>query len=239
VTAVPLTAEDRSDSSPVRPVRVFTLDDHELVRAGLNALLSTADDVVLVGEATTAEEALARIPLADPDVALLDIMLGGGNGIDVCREIRSRHPQVKCVMLTSIADEAALQSAIMAGASGYVLKQVGAAELARAVVLVADGKSLLDPRVTERALERIRSDAKTRDDLSRLTDQERRILELIGEGCTNRQIGEALFLAEKTVKNYVTSILAKLGMQRRTEAAAYSARLAERREAGTRRPTDP
>jgi len=220
VSALPVTEE---------PVRVFTLDDHELVRAGINALLSTTPEVVLIGEATTAEEALARIPMAKPDVALLDIMLGGGNGIDVCREIRSRYPDVKCVMLTSIADDEALQSAILAGASGYMLKQVGAAELARAIVLVAQGKSLLDPRVTERALERIRTDAKCRDDLSRLSEQERRILDLIGEGCTNRQIGEALFLAEKTVKNYVTRILAKLGMQRRTEAAAYSARLEERR----------
>jgi len=220
VSALPVTEE---------PVRVFTLDDHELVRAGINALLSTTPEVVLIGEATTAEEALARIPVAKPDVALLDIMLGGGNGIDVCREIRSRYPDVKCVMLTSIADDEALQSAILAGASGYMLKQVGAAELARAIVLVAQGKSLLDPRVTERALERIRTDAKCRDDLSRLSEQERRILDLIGEGCTNRQIGEALFLAEKTVKNYVTRILAKLGMQRRTEAAAYSARLEERR----------
>jgi two-component system response regulator DevR len=234
VSAQPLSA-DHPDDEPGRPVRVFTLDDHELVRAGINALLSTTDEVVLVGEATTAEEALARIPLAAPDVALLDIMLSGGNGIDVCREIRSRHPEVKCVMLTSIADDAALQSAIMAGASGYVLKQVGAAELSRAIVLVAEGKSLLDPRMTERALERIRSDAKSRDDLSRLSDQERRILELIGEGCTNRQIGEALFLAEKTVKNYVTSILSKLGMQRRTEAAAYSARLSERSAAAAPR----
>ena len=220
MSALPVTEE---------PVRVFTLDDHELVRAGINALLSTTPEVVLIGEATTAEEALARIPVAKPDVALLDIMLGGGNGIDVCREIRSRYPDVKCVMLTSIADDEALQSAILAGASGYMLKQVGAAELARAIVLVAQGKSLLDPRVTERALERIRTDAKCRDDLSRLSEQERRILDLIGEGCTNRQIGEALFLAEKTVKNYVTRILAKLGMQRRTEAAAYSARLEERR----------
>jgi DNA-binding NarL/FixJ family response regulator len=218
-----------------QPVKVFTLDDHELVRAGIRALLSTTPDVVLVGEATTAEEALARIPLAQPDVALLDIMLSGGNGIDVCREIRSRHPEVRCVMLTSIADDEALQSAVLAGASGYMLKQVGATELATAIRIVADGKSLLDPRVTERALERIRTDAKCRDDLSRLSGQERRILDLIGEGCTNRQIGEALFLAEKTVKNYVTSILAKLGMQRRTEAAAYSARLSERHALGERR----
>jgi DNA-binding NarL/FixJ family response regulator len=218
-----------------QPVKVFTLDDHELVRAGIRALLSTTPDVVLVGEATTAEEALARIPLAQPDVALLDIMLSGGNGIDVCREIRSRHPEVRCVMLTSIADDEALQSAVLAGASGYMLKQVGATELATAIRTVADGKSLLDPRVTERALERIRTDAKCRDDLSRLSGQERRILDLIGEGCTNRQIGEALFLAEKTVKNYVTSILAKLGMQRRTEAAAYSARLSERHALGERR----
>jgi DNA-binding NarL/FixJ family response regulator len=213
---------------PTRPVRVFTLDDHELVRAGIRALLSTSENVELVGEATTAEEALARIPIAEPDVALLDIMLGGGNGIDVCREIRSRYPDVKCVMLTSIADDKALQSAVLAGASGYVLKQVGADELARAISVVAEGKSLLDPRVTEGALERIRADEKARDDLARLSAQEKKILDLIGEGCTNRQIGETLFLAEKTVKNYVTSILSKLGMQRRTEAAAYSARLTER-----------
>jgi DNA-binding NarL/FixJ family response regulator len=217
-------------AAAAQPVRVFTLDDHELVRAGIRALLSTTPDVVLVGEATTAGEALARIPIAQPDVALLDIMLSGGNGIDVCREIRSRHPDVKCVMLTSIANDEALQSAVLAGASGYMLKQVGATELATAIRTVADGKSLLDPRVTERALERIRADAKCRDDLSRLSEQERKILELIGEGCTNRQIGDALFLAEKTVKNYVTSLLAKLGMQRRTEAAAYSARLSARRD---------
>lgn len=214
-----------------RPVRVFTLDDHELVRAGIRALLSTTQDVELVGDAATADEALSQIPLVQPDVALLDIMLGGGNGIEVCRQIRSRHPEVRCIMLTSIADDEALQSAVVAGASGYLLKQVGAAELAQAIAVVAAGKSLLDPRVTEGALERIRADAKCRDDLARLSDQERRILELIGEGCTNRQIGEALFLAEKTVKNYVTSLLSKLGMQRRTEAAAFSARLGERRPA--------
>ncbi|MBV9041116.1 MAG: response regulator transcription factor, partial [Acidimicrobiia bacterium] len=199
-----------------QPVRVFTLDDHELVRAGIRALLSTRDDVVLVGEASNAADALAAIAELQPDVALLDIMLGGGNGIDVCRQIRARHPEVRCIMLTSIAEDEAMQSAVLAGAAGYMLKQVSAAELAKAVTLVAAGNSLLDPRVTEGALERVRADAKCRDDLARLSDQERRILELIGEGCTNRQIGESLFLAEKTVKNYVTSILSKLGMQRRT-----------------------
>ncbi|MBV8980510.1 MAG: response regulator transcription factor [Acidimicrobiia bacterium] len=211
-----------------QPVRVFTLDDHELVRAGIRALLSTRDDVVLVGEAANAADALTQIAELQPDVALLDIMLGGGNGIDVCRQIRARHPEVRCIMLTSIAEDEAMQSAVLAGAAGYMLKQVSAAELAKAVTLVAAGKSLLDPRVTEGALERVRADAKCRDDLARLSDQERRILELIGEGCTNRQIGEALFLAEKTVKNYVTSILSKLGMQRRTEVAAFAARLGER-----------
>jgi DNA-binding NarL/FixJ family response regulator len=211
-----------------QPVRVFTLDDHELVRAGIRALLSTRDDVVLVGEASNAADALAGIAELHPDVALLDIMLGGGNGIDVCRQIRARHPEVRCIMLTSIAEDEAMQSAVLAGAAGYMLKQVSAAELAKAVTLVAAGNSLLDPRVTEGALERVRADAKCRDDLARLSDQERRILELIGEGCTNRQIGESLFLAEKTVKNYVTSILSKLGMQRRTEVAAFAARLGER-----------
>ena len=211
-----------------QPVRVFTLDDHELVRAGIRALLSTRDDVVLVGEASNAADALAAIAELQPDVALLDIMLGGGNGIDVCRQIRARHPEVRCIMLTSIAEDEAMQSAVLAGAAGYMLKQVSAAELAKAVTLVAAGNSLLDPRVTEGALERVRADAKCRDDLARLSDQERRILELIGEGCTNRQIGESLFLAEKTVKNYVTSILSKLGMQRRTEVAAFAARLGER-----------
>lgn len=211
-----------------QPVRVFTLDDHELVRAGIRALLSTRDDVELVGEASNAADALAAIAELQPDVALLDIMLGGGNGIDVCRQIRARHPEVRCIMLTSIAEDEAMQSAVLAGAAGYMLKQVSAAELAKAVTLVAAGNSLLDPRVTEGALERVRADAKCRDDLARLSDQERRILELIGEGCTNRQIGESLFLAEKTVKNYVTSILSKLGMQRRTEVAAFAARLGER-----------
>ena len=216
------------DAVDAQPVRVFTLDDHELVRAGIRALLSTRDDVELVGEASNAADALAAIADLQPDVALLDIMLGGGNGIDVCRQIRARHPEVRCIMLTSIAEDEAMQSAVLAGASGYMLKQVSAADLAKAVTLVAAGNSLLDPRVTEGALERVRADAKCRDDLARLSDQERRILELIGEGCTNRQIGENLFLAEKTVKNYVTSILSKLGMQRRTEVAAFAARLGER-----------
>ena len=216
------------NAADAQPVRVFTLDDHELVRAGIRALLSTRDDVVLVGEASNAADALARIAELQPDVALLDIMLGGGNGIDVCRQIRARHPEVRCIMLTSIAEDEAMQSAVLAGASGYMLKQVSAADLAKAVTLVAAGNSLLDPRVTEGALERVRADAKCRDDLARLSEQERRILELIGEGCTNRQIGESLFLAEKTVKNYVTSILSKLGMQRRTEVAAFAARLGER-----------
>jgi DNA-binding NarL/FixJ family response regulator len=222
------------------PVRVFTLDDHELVRAGIRALLSMRDDVVLVGEAASADDALAAIPLVRPHVALLDIMLGGGNGIEVCGRIRAQHPAVRCIMLTSIASDEAMRSAVLAGAAGYLLKQVGADELAKAITLVAEGNSLLDPRVTEGAFERVRTDAKCRDDLARLSDQERRILDLIGDGCTNRQIGESLFLAEKTVKNYVTSILGKLGMHRRTEAAAFAARLGERNSgAGVPQPATP
>ena len=207
-------------------ITVFLLDDHEMVRRGVHEMLSAEDDIEVVGEAGTAAEALARIPATRPDVAVLDVRLPDGSGVEVCREVRSRDESVKCLMLTSYADDEALFDAIMAGASGYVLKDIRGAELLGAVREVAGGKSLLDPAATARVLERLRDGgAKADDRLARLTEQERRILELIGEGLTNRAIGERLHLAEKTIKNYVSSLLGKLGMQRRSQAAAFVARL--------------
>jgi two-component system response regulator DevR len=208
--------------------RVFLLDDHEIVRRGLRELLEGEEGFAVVGEAGTAEEALARIPATNPEVAVLDVRLPDGNGVEVCREIRSRHPEVRCLMLTSFADDEALFSAILAGAAGYVLKQVRGTDLLDAIRRVAAGQSLLDPTVTARVLERLRVPQAPDESLASLTDQERRILDLIAEGLTNRQIGERMFLAEKTVKNYVSNVLMKLGMSRRSEAAAYAARLAER-----------
>lgn len=211
-------------------VRVFLLDDHELVRRGLRDLLEAEDDLTVVGEAGTAEQAIARVPATRPDVAVLDVRLPDGDGIEVCREIRSRHPEVRCLMLTSFADDEALFSAIMAGAAGYILKQVKGSDLLDGIRRVAAGESLIDPALTAKVLERLRSKGDGREELEGLSPQERRILSLIGEGLTNRQIGERMFLAEKTVKNYVSNLLAKLGMSRRTEAAAYSARHEERRQ---------
>ena len=208
--------------------RVFLLDDHEIVRRGLRELLEGEEGFAVVGEAGTAEEALARIPATNPEVAVLDVRLPDGNGVEVCREIRSRHPEVRCLMLTSFADDEALFSAILAGAAGYVLKQVRGTDLLDAIRRVAAGQSLLDPTVTARVLERLRVPQAPDESLASLTDQERRILDLIAEGLTNRQVGERMFLAEKTVKNYVSNVLMKLGMSRRSEAAAYAARLAER-----------
>ena len=213
-------------------VRVFLLDDHEIVRRGLRELLEAEEDVEVVGEAGTAEDALARIPATRPTVAVLDVRLPDGSGIEVCREIRSRHPEISCLMLTSFADDEALFSAIMAGASGFVLKQVRGAELVEGVRRVSQGESLLDPATTARVLERIRSQPED-DELAGLTAQERVLLGHIAEGLTNRQIGEAMHLAEKTIKNYVSNLLAKLGMSRRTEAAVYAARIAERRQHDT------
>jgi len=213
----------------VTATRVFLVDDHEIVRRGLRELLEGEDDLLVAGEAGTAEEALSRIPAARPDVAVLDVRLPDGDGVEVCREIRSTHPEVRCLMLTSFADDEALFSAILAGASGYVLKQVRGTDLVDAIRRVAQGQSLLDPTVTARVLERLRAPAPPDEGLGSLTEQERRILDLIAEGLTNRQIGERMYLAEKTVKNYVSNVLMKLGMSRRSEAAAYAARLAERR----------
>lgn len=213
-------------------IRIFLLDDHELVRRGIRDLLWTEDDMVVVGQAANGVDALELIPQTKPDVAVLDVRLGEGrdepNGIEVCREIRSQHPEVACVMLTSFADDEALFASIMAGASGYVLKQISGSELTTAIRRVAAGESLLDPAVTARVLERLRNPEPEADPLSDLTGQERKILALISEGLTNRQIAEQMYLAEKTVKNYVSHLLAKLGMARRSEAAAYAARLAER-----------
>ncbi|GAA1072049.1 MULTISPECIES: response regulator transcription factor [Kitasatospora] len=206
-------------------IRVFLLDDHEVVRRGVHDLLSTEADIEVVGEAGTAAEALARIPAVEPDVAVLDVRLPDGNGVEVCREVRSRVPGVRCLMLTSFSDDEALFDSIMAGASGYVLKAIRGTDLITAVRDVAAGRSLLDPVATSRVLERLREGGGKEDErLAQLTRQERRILDLIGEGMTNRQIGNELHLAEKTVKNYVSSLLAKMGMERRTQAAAYVAR---------------
>jgi DNA-binding NarL/FixJ family response regulator len=208
--------------------RVFLLDDHEIVRRGLRELLEGEDDLTVVGEAGNADEAYARVAETRPDVAVLDVRLPDGNGIEVCREIRSGHPETQCLMLTSFADDEALFSAIMAGAAGYLLKQIRGPDLVDGIRRVGRGESLLDPAVTARVLERIRTKP-AEDELSALTDQERKILDLVAEGMTNRQIGERIYLAEKTVKNYVSTMLTKLGMSRRSEAAAYAARLDERK----------
>lgn len=204
------------------PIRVFLLDDHELVRRGVRDMLETEDDIVVVGEAATAAEALVRVPAVRPDVAVLDVRLPDGDGVSVCRDLRSGQPDLACLMLTSFADDEALLGAVMAGAAGYVLKEIRGGDLVGAVRTVAAGGSLLDSRSTARMLDQLREQRATRDPVDVLTDQERRILELIGEGLTNRQIGQRMFLAEKTVKNYVSSLLSKLGLQRRTQAAVLA-----------------
>ncbi len=206
-------------------IRVFLLDDHEIVRRGIAELIGLQSDLEVVGEAGTASDALIRITASQPDVAVLDVRLPDGNGVEVCREVRSLFPNIHVLMLTSYSDDEALFNAIMAGASGYVLKEIRGSDLITAIRQVAAGNSLLDPSVTERVLERLRNGNKENDELSGLTEQEKTILNLIGEGMTNRQIGEQMHLAEKTIKNYVSGLLAKLGMERRTQAAAYVARL--------------
>ncbi len=207
---------------------VFLLDDHEVVRAGLRALIEATDDLEVVGEAASVAEAMARIPLASPDVAVLDVRLPDGSGIEVCRDIRSAMPAIVCIMLTSYADDDALFAAVMAGAAGYLLKQVGGMDLVGSIRRAASGASLLDPVMTERVLERVREGPKEDARLAALTPQERRILTFIAQGDTNRQIAESMYLSEKTVKNYVSNLLGKLGMERRTQAASYAARLEER-----------
>jgi DNA-binding NarL/FixJ family response regulator len=206
------------------PIKVFLLDDHEVVRRGVAALLAAAPDIVVVGAAGSADQAVARVPALRPDVAVLDVRLPDGDGVTVCRELRSRMPELACLMLTSFADDEALLDAVMAGASGYVLKQIHGSDLVGAVRTVAAGQSLLDPHSTARMLRHLRERPR-KDPLAALTDQERKILDLIGDGLTNRQIGERLFLAEKTVKNYVSSVFTKLDLRRRTQAATLITRL--------------
>jgi len=206
-------------------IRVFLLDDHELVREGVRSLLEGDEEIEVVGEASTADEALTRIPLAKPDVAILDVRLENGNGIEVCRDIRSLMPAVVCLMLTSYADDEALYASVMAGAAGYILKQVKGRDLIEDVKKVAGGASLMDPRAVARVVERISNPPKSIPELKALSPQEGRILDLVAEGQTNRQIALAMFLSEKTVKNYMTGLLAKLNMNSRTEAAIYATKL--------------
>jgi two-component system response regulator DevR len=215
--------DDPTDVTTTGPIRVFLLDDHEIVRRGIADLLGSADGLTIVGEAGTAAEALSRIPATRPDVAVLDARLPDGSGIDVCRDIRSTMPEVRCLILTSYDDNDAVFASVMAGAAGYLLKEIRGSSLVDAIRQVAAGKSLLDPGVTERLLSRLRDGAPKDERLASLTEREREILALIADGLTNRQIGARLFLAEKTVKNYVSGLLSKLGMQRRTQAAVYGA----------------
>ncbi|MCW2770644.1 MAG: DNA-binding response regulator [Aeromicrobium sp.] len=212
------------------PIRLFLLDDHEVVRRGLKDLLEQEPDIEIVGESGLAKDAAARIPVVKPHVAVLDARLPDGSGIEVCREVRSADPSIAVIILTSYDDDDALFAAIMAGAAGYVLKQVRGTDLVDAVRRVAGGQSLLDPAVTQRVLTRIREGQPADDPLAALTKQERRILTLIGEGLTNRQIAGEMFLAEKTIKNYVTQLLSKLGLERRTQAAVLVTRQASRNQ---------
>ncbi len=210
-------------------IRIFILDDHELVRTGLKTLLDAEDDMDVVGQAATAQQGLEEIGELQPNVAILDVRLPDGSGIEVCREIRSLYPDVACLMLTSYADDDALFSAIMAGAAGYVLKEIGGSDLIGDIRRVSQGRSLIDATLSKEIFDRLRKSQKTEARLSSLSPQERRVLDLIAQGRSNRQIAEEIFLAEKTVKNYVSSLLGKLGMQRRTEAGVYAAILAERK----------
>jgi len=212
-------------SEQQNPISVFLLDDHEVVRRGVADVLESDPSITVIGEAKNASEALARVPALRPDVAVLDVRLPDGDGVSVCRELRSHLPDLKVIMLTSYSDDEALFDAIMAGASGYLLKQILGQDLVSAVRTVAAGGSLLDPTATTAVLERMRRAAEPAGPLAKLSDQERTVLELIGEGLTNRQIGERMFLAEKTVKNYVSHLLAKLGLERRTQAAVLATEL--------------
>ncbi|TQK49923.1 LuxR family two component transcriptional regulator [Streptomyces sp. SLBN-118] len=224
---------DSERPGPDNPIRVFLLDDHEVVRRGVHDLLNDEPDITVVGEAGTVEQALVRVPALRPQVAVLDVRLPDGDGVSVCRELRSRMPELACLMLTSFDDEEALLDSIMAGASGYVLKQIQGSDLVSAVRTVAAGQSLLDPSATTRLMARLRQDQQPEekpDALPGLTDRERKILALIGEGLTNRQIGQRLYLAEKTVKNHVSRLLAKLGVERRIQAAVIATQAQDRLE---------
>jgi two-component system, NarL family, response regulator DevR len=208
-----------------RKIRVYLLDDHEIVRQGLRALLESAGDIEIVGESGSAVDATHRIPALRPDVAVLDARLPDGSGIEVCREVRAVDPSIGALILTSYDDDEALFAAIMAGAAGYVLKEIKGTDLVTAIRQVAAGNSLIDPTLTARVLERVRHPQVLAPELAELTEQELKLLGFIAEGMTNRQIGEQMFLAEKTVKNYVSSILSKLGLERRTQAAVLASKL--------------
>ena len=209
-------------------IRVFVLDDHEVVRLGLKDLLDGEPDMEVVGEAATAESALSRVPVLGVDVAVLDVRLPDGDGVEVCREIRSASPGTACLMLTGYGDDRALLAAIMAGAAGYAMKQAIGTDVVDAVRAVAEGRSALGPEAAQRVMALLREKAETTDPLAALSSQEKRVLELIGEGLTNREIAERMFLSEKTVKNYVSSLLTKLGMSRRSQVAALAARIGDR-----------
>ncbi|GGT49419.1 response regulator transcription factor [Streptomyces atratus] len=222
---------DSKQPGPDSPIRVFLLDDHEVVRRGVRDLLNDEPDIDVIGEAGTVEQALVRVPALRPQVAVLDVRLPDGDGVTVCRELRSRMPELACLMLTSFDDEEALLDSIMAGASGYVLKQIQGSDLVSAVRTVARGQSLLDPSATTRLMARLRSgrqQEEEQDALLGLTEREREILALIGEGLTNRQIGQRLYLAEKTVKNHISRLLAKLGVERRIQAAVIATQVQDR-----------
>ena len=223
----------KASGGPARkPIGVFLLEDQEIVRRGIRVLLEAEPDIQVIGEAGTASAALAQIPVLRPGVAVLDIRLPDGDGVSVCREIRSRVPEVACLMLTAFSDDEALLASIMAGAAGYVLKQIRGSDLVGAVRAAASGRSLLDPRAASKAMARLRDEADRRDPLAGLTAREREILELIGDGLSNRQIGERLSVSVKTVKNYVSVLFVKLGMEQRTQAAAYAARVFDGRTSG-------
>jgi len=218
----------RSGQDRGMTIRVFLLDDHEIVRRGVRELLELEPDIEVVGEAATAADALPRARAACPDVALLDVQLPDGNGVEVCRELRSELPELRCLMLTSFADDEALLDAVVAGASGYLLKQIRGSDIVDAVRRTSMGESLLDAALAKRAAARLTAGPETDERLRFLTGREQDILNRIAEGKTNRQIANELFLAEKTVKNNVSNLLAKMGMARRTEAAVYAARLQDR-----------
>ena len=206
-------------------IQVFVVDDHELVRRGLIELINAEDDLCVVGEAGTVASATVEISKVNPDVAVLDVRLPDGNGIELCREVRSQHPEIKVLMLTSFLDDEALLGAVLGGASGFVIKDIKNLDLLDAIRKVAGGESLIDDETTKKVRGRLRDSASPAGGVGDLTDQERRVLEHIGQGLTNRQIANSMFLAEKTVKNYVSSLLAKLGLERRTQAAALAVRL--------------
>jgi DNA-binding NarL/FixJ family response regulator len=214
-----------SKGAPV--LKVFLVDDHEMVRRGVADLLDEEPDLTVVGQASSVAEAMSRVPALMPDLVVLDVRLPDGNGVELCRELRSRLPDLQCLMLTSYTDEDAMLEAILAGAGGYVIKDIKGSALLSAVRTVGSGRSLLDNRAAAALMSRLRANAAEPGPLAGLTDQERVLLDLIGEGLTNRQIAERMFLAEKTVKNYVSRVLAKLGMQRRTQAAVLATELRE------------